>query len=468
MKHIEQVERIMMELEKWEPGMALNNEVTNNVGDINTYEEKEHRLDFLKESLEAFKIESKRDDGKQYLSEIIEADNVKFETNNLVLAPVGSGKSSLIMNKLIKDVKGKILYLVSNTTLKDSICPDDNEVRKKIGHRMYTTKNKSKFGDTDYEIHVMTYAEFGGRIEFRDDFAKEFKQIHCDEIHSLPIYREIENSIELSFAIKYLFQKHEGQQKFYFTATSESLDNLNRNKVLQDVTVYNYLDHPNIKKYMTLSSYRISNLDQIRVHLIARTESYEYFGYKCLAFNKTIEGQLQIAEIAEQEGYKPIVLWSVNNEEKVMDEEQLSVRSELLKTGILPEPYNFLIINSAMQEGWNLTDPSIKLAVMNTTNETEKIQALGRLRQDLDVLIYRVKPGEETDVFINLPTKYYETDLTSEMKEELSKELNIRSTKNSIYKWTTIKKLLKKQGYIIEDKVIIIDGKRTRVSHIRA
>ena len=41
MKHIEQVERIMMELEKWEPGMALNNEVTNNIGDIYTYEEKE-------------------------------------------------------------------------------------------------------------------------------------------------------------------------------------------------------------------------------------------------------------------------------------------------------------------------------------------------------------------------------------------------------------------------------------------
>ena len=85
--------------------MALNNEVTNNVGDINTYEEKEHRLDFLKESLEAFKIESKRDDGKQYLSEIIEEDNIEFQANNLVLAPVGSGKSSLIMNKLIKDVK---------------------------------------------------------------------------------------------------------------------------------------------------------------------------------------------------------------------------------------------------------------------------------------------------------------------------------------------------------------------------
>lgn len=466
MKHIEQIERIMMELEKWEPGVVLSNEVTNKIGEINTFDEKEYRLEFLEESLEALKVESERDYGKKYLSEIIEEENVEFSKNNLILAPVGSGKSSFIMNKLIKDVKGKILYLVSNTTLKDSICPNDNEMRKKIGHRMYTTQNKSKFGDTAYEIHVMTYAEFGGRIEFRDDFAKEFKQIHCDEIHSLPIYREIENSLELSFAIKYLFQEHEGQQKFYFTATSESLASLEKNDVLQDVKIHNYLNHKNIKKYMTLSSYRINNLDQIRTHLRARAESYEYFGYKCLAFNKTIEGQLQIVEIAKEEGFNPIALWSVNNESKVMDDEQLRVRNELLKTGTLPEPYDFLIINSAMQEGWNLTDPNIKLAIMNTTNETEKVQALGRLRRDLDVLIYRVKSGEDTDVFINLPTKYYETDLTSELKDKLCEELNIKSTKSTIYKWTTIKKLLVKQGYSIEDKIVIIDGKRTRVSYI--
>ena len=64
--------------------------------------------------------------------------------------------------------------------------------------------------------------------------------------------------------------------------------------------------------------------------------------------------------------------------------------------------------------------------------------------------------------------RFFNRKENDKLRKELSKELNIRSTKDSIYKWTTIKKLLKKQGYIIEDKVIIIDGKRTRVSHIRA
>lgn len=77
--------------------------------------------------------ERKRLSKKLYLGEIIDLENPKFNSNNLTLAPVGSGKSFLIEQKLIpSDYKGQILYLTSNTALKDSLCPNSNELRKEF------------------------------------------------------------------------------------------------------------------------------------------------------------------------------------------------------------------------------------------------------------------------------------------------------------------------------------------------
>ena len=42
------------------------------------------------------------------------------------------------------------------------------------------------------------------------------------------------------------------------------------------------------------------------------------------------------------------------------------------------------------KKGWDLHDSKIKLAIMNTTSETEKTQAVGRLKNDIDTLVYKV------------------------------------------------------------------------------
>ena len=152
---------------------------------------------------------------KKYLSEIIEEEKPEFESNNLILAPVGSGKSHLIENVLIpKDFNKKIIYLTSNSALKDSLCPDDNEIRKTLADkgesvRFFTTANKSKFGDRPYSVHVMTYAEFGERIHpphqtFTDDVGLVF----CDEIHSLPKYFSYDKSYT-----NFLFYSHKGKYR---------------------------------------------------------------------------------------------------------------------------------------------------------------------------------------------------------------------------------------------------------------
>ena len=144
--------------------------------------------------------ERKRLDEKRYLSEIIKEEKPIFESNNLILSPVGSGKSHLIESMLIPENYNKtVLYLTSNTALKDSICPEDSIIRKVLANKgvskgFYTSENKNRFGDVPYKVHVMTYSEFGQRVvNPNSKLLKNVELIFCDEIHSLPKYFEYEN-----------------------------------------------------------------------------------------------------------------------------------------------------------------------------------------------------------------------------------------------------------------------------------
>lgn len=158
--------------------------------------------------------------------------------------------------------------------------------------------------------------------------------------------------------------------------------------------------------------------------------------------------------MAESEGFVPLVLWSINNDEYEMTEEQLRCRDILLETGNIPEPYNFLIINSSMQEGWDLTDSMVKLVIMNTTSETERIQATGRLRADMDILVYRVKREEEVDMSFTIPDEYLNEPLTKSKTEELCLRLDLRNENGYLTLWPSLKKL------ILADSIYTIENYR--------
>lgn len=468
MKKVEFHEKLILELENWEKNKETSSFIEKELGGIYSEDQRDKMVNLIKGTIKQIK-DMIPDNNKKFLSEILKEDKVKFKSNSLILSPVGSGKTTLI-NELKKPIvgEGKILMLVSNTALKNSIAPDDNDLRAENKDGTYTTQNDRIYGSKDKRTYVMSYAEFGNKIRYNDDFVQDVHQIFCDEIHSLPDYQSYSDSSALSLAIKYLFTKHEGKEIYYFTATKENLKLLEKKEpnIFNEVDVYDYLEHPDIRKYIALSEYKINGLDQIRPHLKARVNSFKYFGYKTIAFNKTINGQKRIAQIAEEEGYNPLILWSVNNKEELMSDEQLKARKELIETGYIPEPYNFLIINSAMQEGWNLVDDKVKLAIINTTNETEKVQSVGRLRRDLDILVYRVAKKDEPDIYINLEEKYINRYLTAEDKRKLCLELDIKDKLGRVVMWTTIKGALEKQGYIIIDSQKVIDGKRLRTSRI--
>lgn len=478
MKKIDELEEIILELEKLSSNEDEVYKIESAFKNIKSLNNIEKQIEFFKRDLEKAKEnlnEIKNDiieDDRLYLSEIVEKENTKFGLNNLILAPVGSGKTTLIADVLIEDKKQDVLMLVSTTSLKESISPSNEELKSVAKNRTFTTRNKSLYGNKKYKIHVMSYAEFGSKVIANDDFIKKFTMVFCDEIHSLAGYEKIDNSKYLSHAIKELFAKHDGIQKFYFTATDEYLIALQKEykNIFRHVEKFDYRKHQKIKQYMSLSEYKFNHIEQIRPHLKARIKSFNYFGYKALAFSRTITGQKTIAKMAKQEGFIPLTLWSINNsnEKHVMSDEQINAREHLLHYGEIPKPYNFLIINSAMQEGWNLHDDKVKLAIMNTTSETEKTQALGRLRHDIDILAYKVNERVLSNTAIEIPNEYLNIPLTTDVRNKMCKELNIVNAEGIVSSWRSIKPLIDNEYsiYDVRDHVKMFNGKRKRVTTI--
>lgn len=465
---IESYEKIEFELSKWHPETNLSEEALALIGSIKSYEDQKKSLNFIRRLIKDLHDKKSKSDGKMYLSEIIKEDNVAFKTNNLILAPVGSGKTHFI--KSLIEEGSHVLLLVSTTSLKRKMIPIERSKRKELSNRMYSTKNKEVYGEGTHKILVMTYAEFGERVNSSVIFSKQFDKIFCDEIHSLPLYQNYSKSIPLALAIRELFTVNEKQQKFYFTATTEHLDNLRKNTegIMDELLIINYLEDERIKRYMPLSSYKIKGIEQVRPHIQSRKESFKYFGYKMFAFCKTIESQLRLKKICEEEGLTAQAYWSVNNEDKVMSEEQIKEMYEMLNSERLPNKYDVVIINSALQEGWDLKDHRVKLAIINTTNETEYTQSLGRIRNDIDILVYKASESEQKDPYIDFPHELLEKPLDVNEKRKLCRKFNITDNNGRLYGWTVIERMLEKQGFTIVSKQIVIDGKRKRVSIVHA
>lgn len=464
MYEIEKYESSIIELEKWDFKSNLSNFTKELIEESNIKDEDEKLMfiNGIRGVINRLKNIKSVEDGKLYLSEIIAKEKPDFGLNNLILSPTGSGKTSFI-KLLAKGAEGKdSLLLVSTTSLKRKLVPIDEKEREHLSNRMYSTKQKKIYGPGEERILVMTYYEFGEKMRYSYDFAKKFSRIFCDEVHSLIAYQSYENSVNLFILMRYLFENHEGQTIYHFTATSEHIDKLRdlSDEIMRDVKIFNYLDNPDIKRYISLSSYKIHGIEQIRSHLIARKESFKYFGYKIFAFCKTIESQKRMKKICEEEGYSAQAYWSVNNEEKPMSDEQKEEMEKMIKEGLLPDKYDVVIINSALQEGWDLKDPRVKLAIINTRNETEHIQALGRIRGDLDVLVYKVSQDEEVDFFIDFPLHLLDKPLDTNMKKELISKFNLRDKQGRLLRWTSISKILEKQGFIIKTKRFNVDNKR--------
>jgi len=378
---------------------------------------------------------------KQYLSYFL--NEQALEDNTLVISPTGSGKTHFIFNDLIKD--GRYLYLCDNENLKTVI--EENE--RTFSNRKVIT------GFDDYSVKVMCYKEFGNQVRYHNNFVKEFDMIICDEIHNLVDYQTFNDDTDLSHAIKELFKKYNDTKIVYFTATPHYLeDHLKKehSELAQILNIIDFSKNKEIRRYINRRESYINHLSQVQFQLDEYKQSFEYANMKCLIFTREIQSMKRLEEMCRSRGLNPVCIWSRNNQVMEMDLEQLKVRDYLLKNGTLPDPYNVLIINRALETGINITDKNMNLAIVNTTNLTQQIQVRGRIRHDIDLLVVRTKDQKLPEIKIELNEKYLNVELTKEQVEKIIIGLNLKNKKNQYATVNKFREILSNNDYAVKTK----------------
>lgn len=392
--------------------------------------------------------------GNKYLSEIMKDIKLSEDENNLILAPIGCGKTYYCVNVLMKDLSKKYLYLCDNNNLKDQLL---NEVFT------YSTNKETVVMREFQNILVMTYKEFGHKIlyDINEEFSSQFDLIVADEIHSAIEYSEFNQDRDLSSALFFLFRKHLGTPIIMMTATNYYLELMTRKyPQLENFNVIDLLKNKQIKRYIDKVKLYINNISQIKFYLQQSLDGFMYGGMKAGIYTRQITDMKRIENMCIDLGLKPICVWSRNNEKYPLNEEQINFMDELLKTGQMKEPYNIFIFNKSSETGINITDENVDLCIVNSINITEQIQARGRFRKDLNLIIVKTKERALPPMTITLDEKYLLKWIVVNEIQEIIKELNLVNEKGNKIGLSTFVKILEESHY----KVI---KKRKSINKIR-
>ena len=382
--------------------------------------------------------------GTKYLSEIMEDIELSQDKNNLILAPIGSGKTHYALEVLMSDKTKKYLYLCDNSNLKNQMLNEKTT---------YSTKRDSDFYKFAPNVLVMTYKEFGYKIlyDIHEEYIKQFDLIIADEIHSCVEYSEFNQDRNLSKSLEFLMIKHD-TPIILMTATSYYLDQLVKvYPSLCNYNIINLLNNEEIKRYIDKVKLYINNISQIKFYLQQSMDGFKFGGMKAGIYTKQIKDMITIETMCRDLGLKPICIWSEHNEIGWNDEQE-DFMKYLFDTGKFKDPYNILIFNKAMETGINIKDDDVDLCIVNSINLTEQIQARGRFRKDINLVVVKTKELALPEMVITLDEKYLNRWMSKEEFEILINSLNIKNAKRQSIGQRAFVKILKNSKYQLKTK----------------
>lgn len=376
--------------------------------------------------------------GSKYLSELVDVSRLRRNKLNIITAPTGCGKTYFALHhipNLVDNAHLRVVYLIDTVNGKEQILDHYNAIREYYG---WTEVVSGKAINVDNENRpvVLTYARFGMILEEYPEFYNEFSYIICDELPSLIRFQGFEpkpnnHSVAL-----------EGLQKavrcsratvIALTATPDTLSQYFSKSYLVPI------DQRELIQYAVKNTVQFHTLADVLCQV-----STDSVG---LCYVSRISQMIDFFQKAQQQGFSPIAIWSVNNTDHPMTEEQLSARESILRDYTIPPQYNLLIINSSSETSIKIKS-HVDYVVVHSTNSDTQIQVRGRVNNDLDTLFL---PGKSAPI-MNIPEKYLGVKLFTTEKKELIKELNIRNQNNRLCGWTTIKRYLVDNDYIIAEE----------------
>lgn len=374
--------------------------------------------------------------GKKYLSEAVHMDEIESGVLNLIKAPVGAGKTYWALNVLSREVETRtqMLYLIDTVNGKV-------QIGKNKGIEAYQTSclemlERGIFFWEEANIVLMTYAKFGAMVSKNKDYGNNFKIIVCDEIQNV---------------IRFSSFGQKKDDKPLHEIAKKRLEEITQNNLETKVIGLSATPERAEKEFYAPYQY-ITVDEEVREYEAVETRYYSNIEYLIENVPKDKIGLVYVAhvrkmktlvEVAEKRGLRAVAVWSINHDDK-MTAEQLSARQYILENELLPPQYDLVIINASSETSINIRGQVDYIAI-NTTEPEVRTQVRGRYRSDLDLLY--LFDSESLEV----PEEYMEKPLFKSDRNKLCELLQMKDEWGRIVGWTTVKKRLQEEGYIITE-----------------
>lgn len=377
--------------------------------------------------------------GSRFLTELVDCSTFQKGKLNLIEAPTGCGKTYFALKhipSLVKKPLYKVAFLIDTTNGKEQIMRKYHSAPATLDWQKSVETEMINFADEQH-IVAMTYAKFGKMCERDASFVDKLDYIICDEIHSLILFMHIPSPDAYHKIAKLEIERVVRGGKatvIALTATPRKVHQWLRCEVNQIE-----VDKEQLVQFETKQTVGYNSLKTI-INKVSKDE----IG---LCYTRQIRKMKEIEAMASAAGLSPICVWSTNNTEHPMNENQLAARKEILENSAIPPQYNLLIINSSSETSIKI-ESRVDYVIVDCKDEDSQVQVRGRVNSDLERLYVPSDKVSSLDVredFLN--RKLFDSD-----KEALCEDLCIyKPGKKEIYKWPGIKKRLLEFGYILKD-----------------
>lgn len=144
-------------------------------------------------------------------------------------------------------------------------------------------------------------------------------------------------------------------------------------------------------------------------------------------------------------GFSVIAVWSPNNKDYPLTEEQKDVLSYIVKEQSLPSQYNLFLINASCETSINIFSP-VDYIIVHKQEEEAQIQVRGRYRNNLKRLYYL-----DYSKLPEFPVSSMGKRLYADERRSLCRLLNLRNESGRLCMWSTVERKLVEAGYQVKN-----------------
>lgn len=396
---------------------------------------------------------------------------------NLIVAPTGSGKTRYAFD-YIKRHGRNFFNLYDGSTIYDDnmiYVVDTSNLRQAIT-LAYGNQLIDDFDLTDEEVfmtfenniiyckngmRIMTYYALNQKLENGEIFL--CNTIIFDEFHSLFRYKNSNFGNQYRCLYKSLKDLVELNYIIALTATPDLIFDEYELHYTQDL-MFDVIPDECLNELISYTSqYQINYNDPLKL-------------LNDLPFNKAIvyfAGSIdKLRELYQMLSKQFNVKYIISKQRESYNQEMKKLADSIIKTGLLPDDLDILIVNQAFETGIDIIDERVDTYLSYTYNsdfldETAKIQSRGRIRHDITYHCnwtpIRKLTKEDKNLVENIHINHKRMQLLNDILnvklsttklKQLVNELNFRTKDGHQMKAPSAIKEIEKLGYTVNKKRI--------------